>query len=86
MVALTTNRENIMSLITAVKEGVRLRSTKARETWLREADAKLMQGLRVSTDRVIMVCMGYLSWFQSFIWFGERIKREILVINGQWTQ
>ncbi|KAL3998511.1 E3 ubiquitin-protein ligase UBR4 family protein [Acanthocheilonema viteae] len=54
MDALTVNRKNIISLITAVKEGVRLRSSKARETSLREADAKLMQGLIISTDRVIM--------------------------------
>uniref|UniRef100_A0A158Q763 UBR-type domain-containing protein n=1 Tax=Elaeophora elaphi TaxID=1147741 RepID=A0A158Q763_9BILA len=54
METLATNRENIVSLITAVKEGVRLRSTKARERRLKEADAKLMQGLTISTDRIIM--------------------------------
>lgn len=67
MEALTTNRENIMAMITAVKEGVRLRSIKAYETRLREADSKLLQGLTVSTDRVIMVCIGYL--LELFNWF-----------------
>lgn len=52
---LSRNRENIVSVITAVKEGVCLRSDKARETRLREANTKLSQGLTVSTARVIMV-------------------------------
>ncbi|EJW86248.1 zinc finger protein [Wuchereria bancrofti] len=54
MEVLTANRENIVSLITAVKKGVRLRSNKARETRLKDVGAKLIQGLTVSTDRVIM--------------------------------
>uniref|UniRef100_A0A1I7VYD8 Zinc finger in N-recognin family protein n=1 Tax=Loa loa TaxID=7209 RepID=A0A1I7VYD8_LOALO len=54
METLTTNRENIMSVITAVKEGMRLRSGKARETRLKEVDAKMIQGLTISTDRIIM--------------------------------
>ncbi|VDK62634.1 unnamed protein product [Onchocerca ochengi] len=54
METLTADRENILSLITAVKEGVGLRSAKARETRLREIDTKLAEGLIVSTDRIIM--------------------------------
>ncbi|KAK6106256.1 E3 ubiquitin-protein ligase UBR4 family protein [Brugia pahangi] len=54
MEVLTANRENIVSLITAVKEGVRLRSNKIRETRLNDVGAKLTQGLTISTDRVIM--------------------------------
>ncbi|KAM3720367.1 Auxin transport protein BIG [Dirofilaria immitis] len=54
METLTNDRENIISLITAVKKGVCLRSIKAREIRIREMDAKLMQGLIISTDRIIM--------------------------------
>lgn len=90
METLTTNRENIVLLITAVKEGVRLRSGKARKTRLREVNAKLSQGLTVSTDRVIMVCVTCKNLLELKTSFGfERAARVLaggmLGITGQKT-
>ncbi|CAG9534494.1 unnamed protein product [Cercopithifilaria johnstoni] len=83
MEALTANQKNITSLIIAVKEGMRLRSTKARESWLREADAKLMQGLTVSTDRVIMETLSSYSKavFDKRIEVGKNVDNVILSLE-----
>lgn len=62
MDTLTANQNSITSLLAAVKEGTCLRSVKAREARLKDAEGKLLQGFTVSTDREIMVCLVFVSF------------------------